>query len=69
MSKLYKAVDKRDGEMTCFLMNNQGVAISGYCGSDDLEIKMHKECENGFIYDSIEEFKERAIDSVLIAEW
>nr|DAI72814.1 MAG TPA: hypothetical protein [Caudoviricetes sp.] len=69
MTKLYKAVDKLDGMMSCFLVNNQGVAISDYCRSDDSEIKMHKECENGFIYRSIEEFKERAIDPVLIAEW
>ena len=69
MTKLYKAVDKFDGTMSCFLVNDQGVAISGHCGKDNLEISMHKKAEDNFIYKSVEAFKERAIDPVLIAEW
>lgn len=69
MAKLYKAVDRLDGMMSCFLMNDQGVAISAHCGNDNLEIEMHKGNGNALTYDSVEEFKERAIDPVLIAEW
>ena len=69
MSKLYKAVDKLDGKMSCFLVNDQGVAISSHCGNDNSEIGMNKESENHFIYNDVEEFKRRAIDPVLIAEW
>lgn len=69
MTKLYKAVDKLNGKMSCFLVNNQGVVISSHCGNDDSEIEMHKESENDLIYDDVEEFKNRAIDPVLIAEW
>lgn len=69
MTKLYKAVDKLDGMMSCFLVNNQGVVISCHSGNDNLEIEMHKRSENNFAYDSVENFNERAIDPVLIAEW
>lgn len=69
MAKLYKAVDKLDGKMSCFLVNNQGVTIGGHSGNDNLEIELHKEIGNVFTYDGIEEFKKRAIDPVLIAEW
>ena len=55
--------------MSCFLVNDQGVAISSHCGNDSSEIGMNKESENDFIYNDIEEFKKRAIDPVLIAEW
>lgn len=69
MSELYKAVDKQDGKMSCFLVNDRGVAISSNCRNDNLEIRMNKECENDFIYNDVEEFEERAINPVLIAEW
>ena len=69
MTKLYKAVDKHDGKISCFLVNDQGVAISNHCGNDNSEIRMNKESENRFIYDDVEEFEKRAIDPVLIAEW
>lgn len=69
MVKLYKAVDKLDGKMSCFMVSDQGVTISSHGGNDNLEIEIHKEIGNIFTYDGIEEFKERAIDPVLIAEW
>lgn len=69
MGKLYKAVDKLVGKMRCFLVNDQGVVITSHCGNDNSEIEMHKESENDFIYDDVEEFKKRAINPVLIAEW
>lgn len=68
MSKLYKAVDKQDGTMSCFLMNDEGVAVSTHCGDDMREIDDCKHCEEMFIYSSLERFND-AINPVLIAEW
>lgn len=68
MSKLYKAVDKQDGTMSCFLMNDKGVAVSDHCGNNMEEIDSCKYCENMFAYSSLERFSD-AIDPVLIAEW
>lgn len=69
MTKLYKAVDKLDGKMSCFMVSDQGVTISSHGGNDNLEIEIHKEIGNVLVYDGIEEFKKRAINPVLIAEW
>lgn len=68
MSKLYKAVDKQDGTMSCFLVNDQGVAVSTHCGNDMEEIAICKRCEDIFMYMSLERFS-NAINPVLIAEW
>lgn len=68
MTKLYKAVDKQDGTLSCFLMNDEGVAVSTHCGNDMEEIAICKRCEDIFFYSSLERFNE-AIDPVLIAEW
>lgn len=68
MSKLYKAVDKQDGKMSCFLVNDKGVAVSTHYGSDMEEIDDCKHCEDIFGYSSLERFND-AIDPVLIAEW
>lgn len=68
MSKLYKAVDKQDGTMSCFLVNDRGVAVSTHYGSDMEEIDDCKHCEDIFCYSSLERFSD-AIDPVLIAEW
>lgn len=68
MSKLYKAVDKQDGTMSCFLVNDKGVAVSTHYGSDMEEIDDCKYYENIFVYSSLGRFND-AIDPVLIAEW
>ena len=70
MSKLYKAVDRNDPEcgLKCWLVNDDGVAISTHCGDDEKEITLCYECENLFLYDSIERFND-AIDPFLLAEW
>lgn len=68
MSKLYKAVDKQDGKMSCFLVNDKGVAVSTYNDNDMREIDDCKRCEDIFIYLSLERFND-AINPVLIAEW
>ena len=49
MSKLYKAVDKQDGKMSCFLVNDKGVAVSTHYGSDMEEIDDCKYCEDIFL--------------------
>ncbi|WCI99747.1 hypothetical protein [Klebsiella phage BUCT_49532] len=48
MSKLYKAVDKQDGTMSCFLVNDKGVPVSDHCGNDIKEIASCKRCEDIF---------------------
>lgn len=48
MSKLYKAVDKQDGTMSCFLVNDRGVAVSDHCGNDMKEVASCKRCEDIF---------------------
>lgn len=69
MSKLYKAVDKQDGTMSCFLINDKGVAVTIHYGSDMEEIDHCKYCEDIFFYySSLERFSD-AINPVLIAEW
>lgn len=71
MSKLYKAVDKRDIESgdKCWLVNDRGVAVSYWYWPDEEEVKANMASEGSFTYNDVEEFKERAIDPVLIAEW
>lgn len=68
MSKLYKAVDKQDGTMSCFLVNDRGVAVSDHCGNDMKEVASCKRCEDIFSYSTLGRFND-AIDPVLIAEW
>ena len=69
MAKLYKAVDERDGTLSCFLVNERGVAISEWTKTDDIEIVSNKKFEDVFHYDHISQFEKHAIDPVLIAEW
>lgn len=69
MTKLYKAVDKYDNEMSVWMVNTRGVAISTHFENDELEIMMNKEIESYAAYSEYKEFKLRAIDPVLIAEW
>lgn len=68
MAKLYKAVDKLDGVMSCFFINHNGVVITPSDGIDSADIDDHKNWEI-FYYDDISEFEKRAINPVLIAEW
>lgn len=69
MAKLYKAVDKKDGQVSGFLVNQRGVAISPWWLQDKEKIQTSKNCEPGYVYNHISEFEKRAIDPVLIAEW
>nr|DAK85325.1 MAG TPA: hypothetical protein [Caudoviricetes sp.] len=70
MSKLYKAVDRNYPEygLKCWLVNDEGVAVSTHRGDDEKEITVCQDLENVFVYDSIERFND-AIDPVLITEW
>lgn len=69
VSKLYKAVDALDGNVSAFLVSDKGVAISTWRWSDDVKIWIVKETEHDYDYDNIEEFTKRAINPVLISEW
>ncbi len=69
MTKLYKAIDKYDNEMSVWMVNARGVAISTHFKNDVLEIFMNKEIEPYAAYSEYKEFELRAIDPVLIAEW
>ena len=68
MAKLYKAVDKDDGEISAFIVRDDGtVCISHWLASDDAEIYMTKQSfmrqrptKNGMEY---------AINPILMAEW
>lgn len=70
MTKLYKAIDKLDNSVSCFLVFEKGVIITSWTRSDDEEIEANKGLESfenlGLSLDS---FERRAIDLVLIAEW
>lgn len=68
MAKLYKAVDKMDGEMSSFLVAGNEVAITGYMG-DKEQISACKKAQVMYMYQDIEAFERRAINPVLIAEW
>lgn len=71
MSKLYKAVDKRDigSGNKCWLVNDRGVAVSYWRQSDEDEVRTNKLSENNLIYCCISRFESYAINPVLIAEW
>ena len=68
MTKLYKAVDKMDGELSAFLVRDNGdVCKSHWNMDDDGEVDAAKQtasmqmpCRNGM---------DDAINPVLIAEW
>lgn len=68
MAKLYKAIDKMDGEMTAFIVRDDGtVCKSHWFASDSAEISMAKSsfmvqypCKRGM---------EDAINQALMAEW
>lgn len=68
MAKLYKAVDKMDGELSAFLVRDNGdVCKSFWRRDDDSEVNEAKQtesmqmpCSNGM---------DDAINPVLIAEW
>lgn len=71
MSKLYRAVDKMDGKDSLFMMNELGVNISSWFDfqSETENIESCKNVEYIVSYSTIEDFKNRAINPVLIAEW
>lgn len=68
MAKLYKAVDKMDGELSAFLVRDDGdVCKSLWSMDDESEVNaakrtgsMQMPCSNGM---------DDAINPVLIAEW
>lgn len=68
MTKLYKAIDKLDGEMTAFIVRDDGtVCISHWLESDDVEIYIAKQSfmQQGPTKNDME----YAINPVLMAEW
>lgn len=68
MAKLYKAIDKIDGEMTAFIVRDDGkVCKSTWSKSDALEIAMAKA---SFMrqFPSSRGMKD-AINPILMAEW
>lgn len=67
-SKLYKAVDKKNGVFSAWLVNNKGVAVMYYLGSDDRQVDLSMENELIYAYAAIERFND-AVDPVLIAAW
>lgn len=71
MTKLYRAIDRRHPSSgdKCWLVNDRGVAISHWWGSDEQEIADNRDCEGLFTYDNISRFTENAINPILIAEW
>jgi len=71
MTKLYRAVDEMDRKDSLFMMNELGVNISIWFDfqSETENIESCKNAEYNVPYITIEEFKKRAIDPVLIAEW
>lgn len=68
MTKLYKAIDKLDGEMTAFIVRDDGkVCKSFWSTSDDIEIAAAKKY---FMYQVPSEYgMEYAINPILMAEW
>ncbi len=70
MTKLYKAIDKLDNSVSCFLVSEKGVIVTWWDRSDRGEIKANKVLEKRVTsWLSPENFERRAIDPVLIAEW
>ncbi len=70
MTKLYKAIDKSDNSVSCFLVSEKGVIVTWWDRSDRGEIKANKVLEKRVTsWLSPENFERRAIDPVLIAEW
>lgn len=70
MTKLYKAIDKMDGEMSAFLVMNDGCVITHWFVSDSWEILAAKQREiDGPASSTHGDFENRAINPILIAEW
>ncbi|MBU8970810.1 hypothetical protein KSS88_18360 [Bacillus altitudinis] len=68
--KLYKAVDKVDGDMSAFLVyDNRKVAVS-YWGElpDADKVEIVKIAASDYLREPAERFND-AVDPVLIAEW
>lgn len=68
MTKLYKGIDKMDGEMTAFIVRDDGkVCKSFWSDSDDMEIAKAK---GSFMHQFPSEYgMEYAINPILMAEW
>ncbi len=70
MTKLYKAIDKLDNSVSCFLVSEKGVIVTWQDRSDDEEIEVNKVLEKrASSWSPHDDFERRAIDPVLIAEW
>ncbi len=69
MAKLYKAVDKMDGEVSGWLVAGDKVAVTPWVHSNSEKIRISKELACDYDYQDIEAFERRAINPVLIAEW
>lgn len=67
--KLYKAVDKLDGNLCMFLVYGGGkVAVMDWYMSDSEMVRAVKGAAQYYVTRSAERFKD-AVDPVLIAEW
>lgn len=67
--KLYKAVDKMDGELCMFLVYGCGkVAVMEWYMTDSEMVHAVKDCAGYYATVPAERFND-AIDPVLIAEW
>lgn len=70
MTKLYKAIDRLDGEISWFLVMHDGCVIKHWILSDEDEIEYAKEREIDSPASSTHsELDDRAINPVLMAEW
>lgn len=69
MSQLYRAIDKMDGKDSAFLIASDGVVIRTWEGDENWEIKYAKERELEPSTSDFSDFKNRAINPILIAEW
>ena len=67
--KLYKAVDKLDGDLCMFLVYENGkVAVMDWYMSDSEMVRAVKSAARYYMTETAERFND-AIDPVLIAEW
>lgn len=68
MAKLYKAVDKMDGELSAFLVRDDGDVCKSFWHMDD-ESEVDAAKQTGSMRISCINGMDDAIDPVLIAEW
>lgn len=66
ITKIYKAIDAIDGEMSFFAVNDYGVVVASVSACDDMWSYFEEYCEMDlYIYSDHERFND-AIDPILI---